>query len=105
MIFYGESGIISIMGKKTNKAYNKLLTPIYTVNIVIQAIVSLASPIAVMFFGAYLLDRYTEVGGWIYVVGILLGVGMGLYSMVVFILRASRALEAIEKQNSTSERK
>lgn len=81
-------------------SYRKLITPIYVINIVIQAIVSLLSPIAIMFLFAWLLATKLAVGGWIYVVGIMLGVFSGLYSMVVFVINASRALEAIEKQNS-----
>ena len=80
------------------KSYKKLITPIYVINIVFQAILSLLSPVAVMFLLAWLLVTKLAAGGWVYVVFIMLGVFAGLYSMVVFILNASRALEAIEKQ-------
>ena len=79
--------------------YRRFISPIYTINMIIQAIVTLLSPIGCMFLIAWLFDKYTEVGPWIYVVLILLGVFSGLYSMVVFILSASRALEALEKQH------
>jgi len=82
------------------KSYKKLITPIYVINIVFQAILSLLSPVAVMFLFAWLLVTKLAAGGWVYVVFIMLGVFAGLYSMVVFILNASRALEAIEKQKS-----
>ena len=65
----------------------------------VQAIVSLASPIGIGILSAWLLDKYTEVGAWIYVVLIVLGVLLGLYSMVSFILKTSRAIEALEKQH------
>lgn len=81
-------------------SYRKLIAPIYVINIVIQAIVSLVSPIAIMFLLAWLLVTKLAVGNWIYVVSIMVGVFSGLYSMVVFVINASRALEAIEKQNS-----
>ncbi len=81
------------------KDYKRFITPVYTVNIVLQAIISLLSPIAILFFFAYLLVKYANLGNYIYVIFILLGVFSGLYSMVVFILRAGRALEALEKQN------
>ena len=68
-----------------------------------QSIVSLISPIAVAFLIAYLLEKYSAVGSWIYVPLMMVGLFSGLYSMVVFILRASRALEALEKQNSEKE--
>lgn len=80
-------------------SYQKILTPIYVFNIVFQAIMSLLSPIAVMLLVAWLLVTKLSVGTWIYVVLIMFGVFTGLYSMVVFIIRACRALEAIEKQN------
>ena len=84
-----------------NNGYKKIISPLYVINILIQAIISLISPIAIMFLFAWLLVNYASVGTWIYVVFILLGVFSGLYSMVVFILRASRALDAIEKSQNT----
>lgn len=88
-----------------NNGYRKIITPIYIINIVFQSILSLLSPIAIMFLISYLLVKYLSVGTWIYVVLIILGVFSGLYSMVVFIVRASSALEAIEKQNSDKKQK
>lgn len=87
-------------GYRMKNSYHKLLTPIYVINIVFQAIISLLSPIAIMFFFAWLLVTKLSVGSWIYVVFIMLGVFSGLYSMVVFILGAMRTLDSIEKQNS-----
>lgn len=75
------------------------------INIIFQAFISLISPAVLLFFVAWLLDRYTSVGGWIYAVCIIFGVICGFSSMISFIIKASRALEALEKQNSTSERK
>ena len=84
--------------------YRGLITPLYVINIVFQSLLSLLSPVAIMLIGAYLLNTYAEVGPWIYVVLIMLGVFSGLYSMVVFILRAFRALDAIEKGRLKKER-
>lgn len=86
-------------------SYNKLITPVYVINIIFQSILSLLSPIALMFFVAWLLVTKLSVGTWAYVVFIMIGVFSGLYSMVVFILNACRALEAIEKQSSKKEEK
>ena len=83
--------------------YKKFISPLYVINIVFQSIISLLSPIAVMLFFAYLLTKYLSVGPWIYVVLIMLGVFSGLYSMVVFIIRSMRALDAIEQQNKQKE--
>lgn len=82
------------------KSYQNLITPLYVINIVFQALITLLSPVAILFFFAWLLVTKLAVGSWIYVVFIMIGVFSGLYSMVVFIINASRALEAIEKQNS-----
>ena len=79
--------------------YKKLITPLYVINITFQSLISLVSPIALMLLFAYLLTEYASAGSWVYVVFIMIGVFSGLYSMVVFILRAGRALEAIEKQH------
>ena len=84
--------------------YRGLITPLYVINIVFQSLLSLLSPIAVMLLFAYLLNTYAGVGTWIYVVLIMLGVFSGLYSMVIFILRAFRALDAIEKGRLEKER-
>ena len=84
------------MNNSDSNKIKKVITPIYVINIIFQSLFSLLSPVAICFFAAWLLDKYTSVGNWIYVVLIMLGVFSGLYSMVVFILRACRALEAIE---------
>lgn len=85
--------------------YRKFITPLYVINITVQALISLISPILLMLLFAYLLTAYASAGGWVYVVFIMLGVFSGLYSMVVFILRAGRALEAIEKQHKEDNEK
>ena len=79
--------------------YRRFITPLYVINIVFQSFISLVSPIAVSLLLAWLLNTKLAVGGWIYAVLVLLGVASGFYSMIVFILRACRALEAIEKQH------
>ena len=79
--------------------YKKFITPVYIINMVLQALFSLIAPIGLMLGIAYLLVTYAECPSWIYVIFIMLGVFSGLYSMVSFILGASRALEALEKQH------
>jgi F0F1-type ATP synthase assembly protein I len=80
--------------------YAKVLTPVYVVNIIFQSFISLISPAAVMLLIAFLLDRYTSVGSWIYAVLITVGIVCGFFSMISFVLKAMSALEAIEKQNA-----
>ena len=86
--------------------YGRIISPLYIINIIFQAFISLISPAALMLLVAWLLDRHTSVGGWIYAVLITGGVITGFISMISFILRAMAALEAIEKQNKeTSEKR
>lgn len=84
--------------------YRKFISPFYIFNMIIQSLVSLISPIALTFAAAWALNTYLEVGTWIYVVLILIGVGAGLYSMVSFLLKASAAIEALERQHSEKEK-
>lgn len=79
--------------------YRKFITPVYILNIVFQSLFSLLTPAGLAFLSAWLLDKYTSVGGWIYALLITLGVLVGFYSMINFILRAMAALDALEKQN------
>ena len=81
--------------------YKKLITPLYVINVVVQAIITLASAMGIAFFIAYLLNKHAGVGTWIYVVFIMIGVISGFYSMIVFILRACRAIEGIERQTKS----
>lgn len=80
--------------------YKKAVAPLYVVNIIFQSFVSLISPAAFMLLIAFLLDRYTSVGSWIYAVLITVGTVAGFFSMISFVLRAMTALEAIEKHNA-----
>jgi H+/Cl- antiporter ClcA len=70
---------------------------------VVQSILSLIAPIALMFFFAYLLVSYASTPTFIYVIFIILGVFSGLFSMVSFLIKASKALEALEKQHDEKE--
>ncbi len=79
--------------------YGKFVTPVYLINMVLQALFSLLTPIGLMLGLAFLLVTYVGWPTWVFVVFIMLGVFSGLYSMVTFILRASRALEALERQH------
>ena len=76
----------------------------YLWNLVIQSIVSLLSPIAVLCALAWLLSERLGVGSWIYAVLILLGVFVGLLSMIRFLLGASRALESLEREHGEKDK-
>ena len=74
--------------------------PIYILNIVVQSLFNLCTPIALGLFGAYLLCAKGGVGGWIYALLGTLGAAIGFFSMCKFILRSMSALERLEKQAS-----
>ena len=84
--------------------YKKFITPIYTVTIIFQSFFSLLTPIGLMWLFAWLLNTHAGVEPWIFAVFILIGVFVGLYSMVSFVIRASHALELLEKQHEEKER-
>jgi hypothetical protein len=84
--------------------YRKFISPFYIFNMIIQSLVSLISPIALTFAAAWALNTYLNVGAWIYVVLILVGALAGLYSMVSFLLKASAAIEALDRQHKEKEK-
>lgn len=87
--------------------YSKFVHTFYYFNIAVQSVFSLLTPIGLGTLLAWFLSSRGIVGGWIYAPLILLGVAVGLYSMLHFILTASaqvRALEEAEEQKRQSER-
>ena len=85
--------------------HKKIFNAMYAMNIFFQSFLSLATPSALSFLVAYLLNKKVGVGGWIYAPLVMLGVGIGFYSMIKFILTASRALEALEREQKEYEEK
>ncbi len=79
------------------------ISPLYVLNIVVQAIFDFCTPIALGLLGAWLLSEKAGVGGWIYALLATLGVLIGFFSMCKFILRSMSALERLEKQNAEKE--
>lgn len=85
--------------------HRKFFNAMYVFNIVIQSIISLVSPIAVGILIAWLLTEKAGVGGWIYVVLIILGVISGLFSMVRFTLSSMAGIQRLENEQAEEERK
>ena len=85
--------------------YRKFITPIYLLNMIVQSLFSLVTPIGLMFAASYLLNTRAGVGGWIYALLVTLGALVGLWSMISFILKTSAAIESLEKQHKESQRK
>ena len=79
--------------------YKRLVSSLYTINIVSQAIVTMLIPIGLGALISYLLTTYAGVKPWIWAVLIPLGAFSGIFSMIKFVLNAMSALNALEKQH------
>lgn len=102
LIYYmWEFGIFSLW---RIKVYRKLVNALYLINIVSQAIFTLAIPIALGFGISWLLVNYLNLGTWIYAVLITLGAISGFISMIKFVLSAMNALEHLEKEREESKK-
>ena len=77
--------------------YKRLISAMYVLNIVFQAFYTLALPIGICALVSFLLTKYASAPGWIWAVLIVFGVFTGLYSMIKFILTATKNLDRIEK--------
>ena len=84
---------------------NKLFNALYSLNIVFQAIFNLVTPAALFFVIAWLLVTRVGAPEWIYAAAILLGVLIGFYSMIRFVLSATAALERLEKESAARDKK
>ena len=80
---------------KVKQAYSTF----YVINIVFQSIFTLLWQIGLSVAIGYLAVEKLNAPDWLYVPLILAGVGIGLVSMVRFILAAMKALDSIEEQN------
>ena len=85
--------------------YKKLVSALYVLNIVSQAIFTLIIPIGLGVLVSYLLTRFTSAPSWIWAVLVVFGAMSGLYSMIKFILSAMAGLDRLEKEHNTKEKK
>ena len=76
--------------------YRKIVSAFYVLNILFQALYTLALPIGIGALISFLLTKYASAPGWIWAVMLVLGVFVGIYCMIKFILSASKNLERIE---------
>jgi formate hydrogenlyase subunit 3/multisubunit Na+/H+ antiporter MnhD subunit len=84
--------------------YRKLVNALYLINIISQAIFTLAIPIALGFGVSWLLVNHLCVGSWIYALLITIGAISGFVSMIKFVLSAMNALEHLEKEREESKK-
>ena len=77
--------------------YRKMSNALHVLNILFQALYTLALPIGGGVLISFLLTKYAGAPGWIWAVLLVLGVIIGFFSMIKYILTAARSLEQIEK--------
>ena len=83
--------------------YKKFISAFQMLNILLQSIYSLGLPIGVGALGSFLLVKYAHAPKWIWAVLLVIGTFAGLFSMVKYILSATKNIERIEKQRRESE--
>ncbi len=82
--------------------YRKFISVSYVLNIVFQAFFTLLTPAAIFFLISWLLVSYASAPSWIYAPFLIVGILLGLYSMVKFILSAMAGYERLEKQREAA---
>ena len=83
--------------------YKKFINALSMLNLLGQAIYSLAMPIAIGALAAFLLTEYASAPSWIWAILMTLGALMGLYSMVKYILTATAGMDRMKKQQIADE--
>ena len=83
--------------------YRKFISAFQMLNILFQAIYTLALPIGLGALASYLLTRFASAPKWIWAVFMVLGTIMGFYSMIKYILTATAGIERLEKEREARE--
>ena len=77
----------------------------YGLNIVMQAIFTLLMSVGVFVGIAYLLSAKAGVGEWVYIPAVIVGLAIGVVSMMKFIYCAMLGLERLERQRDSNNEK
>ena len=85
--------------------HKKIFNAVYALNIFFQGFFSLAFPAGLFAAVAWLLVSRAGAPVWIYAPLIAVGVLLGFYSMIKFIISAFGALESLEKEQRQKEEK
>ena len=78
--------------------YRKFISAFQMLNILLQALYSLALPIGIGALASFLLTKYASAPGWIWAVLMVIGTLGGFYSMVKYVLSAIANIDRMEKQ-------
>jgi F0F1-type ATP synthase assembly protein I len=77
--------------------YKRFISAFQMLNILFQSLYCLVLPVGIGALVSYLLTKFASAPKWIWAIFITLGVFSGLYSMVKYILIATKALENLDK--------
>lgn len=83
--------------------YKRILSAFQLLNLLFQALYSLAFPIGVGALISFLLTKYASLPKWIFAIFLTLGTFIGLYSMVKYILSATEQMERVRKEQALSD--
>ena len=78
--------------------HKKLFGALYIINIGAEALFTLVLPAALFWGIAWLTVTYLSFPDWVFVPAIVLGLLLGFYMMIKFILTAMEGLERLEKE-------
>ena len=77
--------------------YKRFISAFQMLNILFQSLYCLVLPMGIGALVAFLLTRFLGAPKWVWAIFITLGVFSGLYSMVKYVLIATKALENLDK--------
>ena len=83
----------------------QLFYTLYAINVIFQAFLTLAFPIGLGVLASWLLVSNAGWPGWIYAPLVIIGVLMGFYSMVRFVMSAMAGIERLEAQQDSDRKK
>lgn len=84
----------------------KLFKAVYALNYIFQAAFSMLVPAGLLILGGWYLNSRCGWGKWVLVTAILLGVAIGFYSMIYYIVKTKDYIDPTEQKgedNGTSE--
>ena len=80
------------------------MNSMYALNIVLQSFWSLLMPIGLGILLGWLLTEKLGFGDYVFVILIILGVVIGIFSMIKFLLSALAGLERLEKEQKNKKK-
>ncbi len=78
----------------------KLFRAIYAINYIMQVAFCLLCPAGLLIGAAWFLTSRGYLGSWAMVMGIVLGVLTGFWSMISFLLKSSKMIDPTEKEDA-----